>query len=225
MRVSPLEGHRLWAPTFESGSSPLIALETRILSERLRPLLPAKRFVDVACGAGRWMHYLLERGAAVTGIDFCPEMLAEAQNKTRLNGRLVLGNVDHLPFSSEIADVTLCSLAVSFFPRLNRALSEIARITKPGGTVIVTDMHPAGILAGWVRAFRLGPSVYEIEQYSPSIDDLCEAGRRSRLQLQSQLEGCFSEPERKVFQAAGKESLFHQASRIPALWVGIWNKP
>ena len=59
MRVSAIEGHRNWAPIYDTGPNPLLALETRVLSEKLSPF-DAPRFLDVACGPG----YMTAQAAA-----------------------------------------------------------------------------------------------------------------------------------------------------------------
>jgi SAM-dependent methyltransferase len=224
VRVSVIEGHRLWAPTYDAGLNPLLALETRVLAGVLCPIA-TKCFVEVACGTGRWMAHLCERGGSVFGADFCSEMLAQASRKPLLKGRLVLAEAMDLPFRNRIADVALCSFAAGYFSSLGRAVSEMARVTKRGGRVIISDLHPAGVAAGWTRSFRVGPSVYEMEHSAFSLHQLREAGQQADLHLQMQLETCLGNPERPLFRTAGKEHIFAEMTAVPAVWIGVWKKP
>jgi len=224
MRVSPLEGHRLWAPTYDQGLNPIVALEGRLLSDLLYPI-EGKRFIDVACGTGRWMTHLGQHGASVFGADASAEMLLQAHRKRVPRGRLVQADARRLPFRDGAADVTLCSFAAAYFSSLKAAVGEMARITASGGRVVLSDLHPSGIAAGWTRSFRINGSVYEMDHFNPSLEEFRAAGRDANLQLHIQLEGSFGDPERLIFRAAGKAQIFPHLERIPAVWIGIWNKP
>jgi ubiquinone/menaquinone biosynthesis C-methylase UbiE len=223
MRVSALEGHRLWAPTYDAALNPVVALETRIMADLLRPI-SAKCFVDVACGTGRWMLYVRECGGLAFGVDASLEMLAQASRKRLLQGKLVLADAAKLPFRNCAADVAICSFAAAYFPSLKNAMAEMARITKHGGRIVLSDLHPAGIAAGWTRSFRLGASVYEMEHLNPSLDEFHAAGQQAGLHFHMQVDAAFGDPERLIFRTAGRERMFAELSSVPAIWIGIWNK-
>jgi ubiquinone/menaquinone biosynthesis C-methylase UbiE len=221
--VSPIEGHRIWSASYDDDPNPLLALGMRVLSERLGPL-HALSVIDVACGTGRWMSAALSEGANVAGIDLCDEMLVAAARKPALKGRLALAQADRLPFADGSADLALCSFAMSYFPSASRALAEMARVTRRGGRVVVADLHPGANEAGWKRAFRSGDSVYEIEHHSHSAAYLNAAAEQAALDQAWQADAHFGEPEREIFQKAGKDSVFAQARGIPALRVICWKK-
>lgn len=223
MRVPTLEAHRLWASSYDSTPNPVLALEMRIVKQLLCPTAPMC-FIDVACGTGRWMTYVRHKGAKIFGIDLCAEMLAEAARKPELMGRSVLAEASNIPFRTRIADIVLCSFAVAYLPNLNRSLIEMARILKPGGKLIVSDLHPTAVSAGWRRSFRSGNLVLEITHFRPSVDELRIAAERAGLQAQMQIESSFGESERPLFALAGKEDQFQSVSSIPAVWIGVWNK-
>jgi ubiquinone/menaquinone biosynthesis C-methylase UbiE len=181
-------------------------------------------FVDVACGTGRWMTHLDQYGGVVFGADASPEMLSEATSKRNLTGRVVLADAASLPFRERVAGVTLCSFAAAYFPSLKTAMIEMARITRTGGRVVLSDLHPAAIARGWTRSFRLDGLVYEIEHFNPSLDDFHTAAKEAKLQLHMQIDATFGDPERFIFRAAGKAHTFAELSLIPAVWIGIWTK-
>ncbi len=223
MRVAALEGHTLWASTYDAGLNPILALERRMLADLLTPV-EGECFVDVACGTGRWMTYLHQYGATVLGADASPEMLSKACSKRTIKGRVVLADAASLPFRDRVAGVTLCSFAAAYFPSLKAAMAEMARVTRPGGRVVLSDLHPATVAAGWTRSFRLDGLVYEIEHLNPSLDDFHTAARQANLQLHMQLDAPFGDSERLIFRAAGKAHVFPDVSRVPAVWIGIWTK-
>jgi len=223
MQVSALDGHRIWAATYDAGPNPLLALETRLLLEKL-PLVGAPRFLDVACGTGRWMQLARDRGASVFGVDFCVEMLMEASRKPGLAGRLSLADASRIPFAARAADLTLCSFALGYLPSPHRAIAEMARVSRKGGRVVVTDLHPCALTAGWQRSFRSNGEVYAIDHHHHAIRAWDAAAGSAGLALDWVLEASFGEPERAVFRAAGKEALFSELSRVPALLAMCWTK-
>ena len=104
-------------------------------------------------------------------------------------------------------------------------LAELARIVRPGGRLIVTDFHPDAHRHGWKRTFRNNGRLYEIQQYPYTKERLIECARQSGLVLRELLEPCFEEPERPIFQRAGKPELFEQVRGIPAVLLAQWTRP
>jgi ubiquinone/menaquinone biosynthesis C-methylase UbiE len=219
MYATAIEAHRRWARTYDSRPNPLLALEQRVLSGSLPA---AAVFLDVACGTGRWMRYFAGRGAVVFGLDACEEMLHEAGTPVR--GRLALADATALPFASETADLTLCSFAAGYIADLSAALREMARVTRAGGWVIISDLHPQALAAGWTRSFRDGEGVCEIASHARSEAQLLAMAWAAGLHLERELSSSFAEPERPIFAASGKENLFEEVSLIPAVWTGIWKR-
>ena len=220
MQVAALEGHRIWSRTYDSGPNPLLALEMRVLGGLL-PRMDGRRVVDVACGTGRWMSYARSRGAKVVGVDLCHEMLVQAVSKPGLAGSVALGSAERLPVADGVADIVLCSFALGYMPLA--VMGEMARIAAPGSMVVVSDLHPEAVAAGWTRSFRAGDVVYEMEHAAYSIAEILEAGAGLDL-VQQPASVCFGEPERELFFNAGKGHLFAAVAGIPAVWIGIWTR-
>jgi malonyl-CoA O-methyltransferase len=224
VRVTAIEGHRIWASSYDRGPNPLLALETRLLVDRLGPLR-GSRFLDVACGTGRWMLLARELGAQALGMDLCAEMLLEASRKAGLAGSLSLADASHIPVADGVADVTLCSFALGYVACPHRAIAEMARVTRKGARVIVTDLHPSALAAGWTRSFRSDGKVYEIDHHLHSIANWEAAAKSAGLAFDWRLDAGFDEPEREIFRQAGKGASFAELSRIPALLAMGWAKP
>ena len=223
MRVAALEGHRIWSATYDDAPNPLLSLEARVLSGSLVPW-EGRRCVDVGCGTGRWMAYAKARGARVTGVDLCFEMVLRAARKPGLAGHLALGSAEFLPFGSGMADLVLCSFALGYVPDAPAAIREMARICDRGGRIVVSELHPDAARAGWKRAFRAGDAAYEIEHFPHPTAALLEAASAAALRLDSTAAVRFGEPERAIFARGGKEHVFDEAVRVPAIWIGIWMK-
>jgi ubiquinone/menaquinone biosynthesis C-methylase UbiE len=224
VRLSPLESYRRWSQTWESDRSAIVALETRWLSPWLNGL-NGRVFLDLSCGVGRWLIHAQAQGAIVFGSDLCPEMLIEARKKTVLSDRLALADSRSLPFRDGYADIALCALSLGHMTPVESAVTELARIVRPGGGLIVTDFHPGALGHGWKRTFRSDGELYEVETHPYTTDQLLQCAEQNGLVLQELLEPCFDEPEREIFLAAGKPELFEQVREIPAVLLARWKRP
>jgi malonyl-CoA O-methyltransferase len=214
--ISAREGYALWAETWDATPSPIVALEERMLMPRLEGLTP-RRAIDVGCGTGRWTARL-----GAVGIDASPAMLAIAAQKPGLRGRLAVGDAAALPVAGESADLVLCALTLGHVRGWNRALQELARVLEPGGTLILTDFHPAAAAQGWRRTFRHDGIVYEIENHPYTVHQLQEAAEG--LVLAECMEAAIGEPERPLFAEAGRPELFEAALGTPAVLLTRWTR-
>jgi malonyl-CoA O-methyltransferase len=210
--ISTCEAYRRWAESFDSTDSPIIALESRHLASLLGDVA-GKRLIDVGCGTGRWLVWTSERGARVAGADFSLEMLRAATNKPGIAGRIVQADGRRLPFRDASAEVVLCTLALGHMQPVREAMAELARLAAPGGMVIVSDFHPEALRRGWKRTFRSGPEIVEIESEPYALADLANDG----LCLVELREFRFGEPERPLFEKAGKGAMFAEACALPAI--------
>lgn len=210
MLLSPLDAYRLLAQNYDSGPNPMLTLEQRTMTP-LFPRLYGARVVDTAAGTGRWTSYCRAQGAQTIAMDFCLEMLAGAPRPA------VLADANQLPLSDGFADVTICAFAVGYAPA---CLPELARVTRTGGAVLLSDVHPEAIHRGWTRSFRHGMDVINVAHYSYALEDLRAAG----LKLDCLMEPRFGEPERAVFAKAGRLATFEEVARHPAIFVARWIK-
>lgn len=144
-------GYALWSATYD-GPLRLFPIETPVVHDLLQALPPC-RVVDAACGTGRHSVWLAERGHSVVGIDASPAMLAKAKAKLP-QARFELGELTALPLPDASADAVLCGLALVHVPDLRPALAELARVVRPGGRVVISDVHPFLVALGWQAQFR-----------------------------------------------------------------------
>ena len=221
--LAPLEAYRLWAATWESDPSAIVALESRYLTPWLIDLR-GRRVLDVSCGTGRYLEHSVHQGADVVGFDFCAEMLAHAASKEGLASRLAVADAARLPVSDTSSDVVLCTLSLGHVHDAAAVIAEMARAARMGGNVIVTDFHPEAFRRGWKRTFRSGGRTFEVENHYHSLESLLEAARACGLVLEETVEPCFGEPERPIFVNAGKPALFDEVHGIPAVLLVRWRK-
>jgi len=220
MRVSALQGHAIWSSVYDRTPNPLLELEQRTVTPWLPPLA-GQTFVDVACGTGRWARYAAGLGAHVFGADFCAPMLAAAGN---LRNRCVLADAARLPFPGALADVTVCAFTAGYVESPADLVDELARITSPGGCILLSDAHPAALKMGWQRSFRRAGGVYEIEHYAHSISAWLSAASGRGLKIEHIAEAAFGEREREIFRERGREAAFNGMCRVPAVFAVMWRR-
>ena len=105
------------------------------------------RYLDVACGTGDLSVAAAVKHPqiSVTGLDFVPEMVKAAKKKVLKKNladriQIMQGDALHLPFEDSSFDVTGIAFGIRNIPDRLRALSEMMRVTAPGGQVMVLEM-------------------------------------------------------------------------------------
>jgi 2-polyprenyl-3-methyl-5-hydroxy-6-metoxy-1,4-benzoquinol methylase len=101
--------------------------------------------VDVGCGIGRALPALCVAAGdegMVIGIDVTPEMLTVASVQFAGQSRLLLADARHLPLPTSSVDAVFAAGLIQHLPEPTAGLTELARITRPGGRLIV--FHPSG---------------------------------------------------------------------------------
>jgi ubiquinone/menaquinone biosynthesis C-methylase UbiE len=123
-------------------------------SRRLAPHLvnfsgisAAERVLDVGCGTGS-LSFELARNpqiASVHGIDFAAVYIEHAKRLSD-EGRVQfrVGDACALPFPDCWFDHSLSCLVLQFIPEPSRAVREMVRVTRPGGTVSATTWYTRG---------------------------------------------------------------------------------
>lgn len=116
-------------------------LETDLLFQMALPRA-GERALDVGTGTGHFASWLASLGLAVVGVDVSAPMLEVARAK-RMNAALVRSDAACLPFRDGAFDLVLCVTALEFIRGTGRALSEMARVCRDGGRIVV------GVLNAW----------------------------------------------------------------------------
>jgi ubiquinone/menaquinone biosynthesis C-methylase UbiE len=88
--------------------------------------------IDAGAGTGAATAELTRRGARVTAIDLSVGMLR------RMAGAVAVGDVVRLPVRSNAVDITVAAFVLNHLPRPVVGLRELARVTRPGGAVLVS---------------------------------------------------------------------------------------
>jgi SAM-dependent methyltransferase len=99
---------------------------------------PEIDWLDIGCGTGALTQAVLDDGhpRSVAGIDPSPGFVAHASAHIT-GGRtgFSVGNAQHLPFRTNAFGATISGLVLNFLPQPAQAVTEMARVTQPGGIV------------------------------------------------------------------------------------------
>ena len=121
---------------------------------------------DIGCGTGRLTQHIEHVATTVVGLDPDPAMLAVAARRT--SSLLLVGDGHHLPLRDAAVDVAIAVTVCEFTVDPALVVSELARITRTGGRVVVgaLNRHSAWGLANrhqfseppWSTARFLSPA-------------------------------------------------------------------
>ncbi len=110
-------------------------------------LAPDLAVLDVACGPGIVACAAAKLAGHVTGIDLTPAMIGEAKARQAREGlsncAWQVGDATALPFADASFDRAITRYSFHHMPAPFHALKEMARVTKPGGKVVVIDATPS----------------------------------------------------------------------------------
>ncbi|MFD0904242.1 class I SAM-dependent methyltransferase [Actinomadura sediminis] len=151
-RVEVVDGYRSWAPTYDEGANAAFDFEAPVLAEILDTIPPGVA-LDAACGTGRHASLLARRGHRPIGVDASPDMLARARARVP-EARFARGDLHRLPVRDASVDLVVSGLALTHVPDLGPVLAEFARVLRPGGDLVISDVHPDHVARGSVPPVR-----------------------------------------------------------------------
>jgi ubiquinone/menaquinone biosynthesis C-methylase UbiE len=119
--------------------------EMRELADTVaRSTAPGAKILEVAPGPGYLSIELARRGFTSTGLELSHDFVAiEKQNAEEAGVSVDFrqGNASALPFADDEFDFIVCSAAFKNFKEPLKALVEMHRVLKPGGTALIVDMN------------------------------------------------------------------------------------
>jgi SAM-dependent methyltransferase len=155
-RVSTVTAYEQWSATYDAeAGGGLFAADEPIVAGYLAGREPGVA-LDAACGTGRFAEFLAKRGHRVIGVDSSPDMLAHARRRVP-GGEFHVGALERLPLPDDSVEVIVCALALVHVPRLDPVLAEFTRVLRPGGDLVISDLHYELVTRGSVITAR-GPA-------------------------------------------------------------------
>ncbi|HEY3541368.1 MAG TPA: class I SAM-dependent methyltransferase [Gaiellaceae bacterium] len=119
----------------------------------VREQLPCEAFLDAGCGDGRYLAALAaELPARRAGVDLSERILETARQRVDADFRQ--GSLEALPFADAEFDVVLCSQVIEHVLDAEAALRELARVLRPGGTLVISTDNERNYVTRLLNAPR-----------------------------------------------------------------------
>lgn len=112
-------------------------------------IAPGDRVLDVAAGSGNAAIPAALRGATVVASDLTPELFDAGRKLAAFHGATVEwdeGDAEALPYGDGEFDVVMSTVGVMFAPNHQASADELARVTRPGGTIGLISWTPEGFI-------------------------------------------------------------------------------
>jgi len=128
------------------------------------------RWLDVGCGSGALSQAIASRQhpASIVAIDQSEGFVRATQQRLGSQVRCKVGNALSLPLDDATMDVAVSGLVLNFIPQSEKALSEMRRVTRAGGTVAVYVWDYAGTMEFlrhfWDVAVALNPAASALHE-------------------------------------------------------------
>jgi demethylmenaquinone methyltransferase/2-methoxy-6-polyprenyl-1,4-benzoquinol methylase len=151
-------------------------------------LAPGERVLDLAAGTGASAQPFADAGATTVACDFSAGMMAEGRRR-HADLAFVAGDALALPFRDAAFDAVTISFGLRNVADLATALTELARVTAPGGRLVVLETaRPPG------RLLRAGNRFYT-DRVMPRLARLFSADPAAYAYLAESAEAWLSQPE------------------------------
>jgi SAM-dependent methyltransferase len=219
-------GYTAWSETYDRpGTNPAIILDEQ-LTEPVFAAAPHGRALDVACGTGRQLARLVARGDDAVGIDATGAM-AELARAHCPEADVRVGDWSALPFDDDTFDLVTCSLALCHSLELAPPVREMARVLRPGGWLVVSDIHPFATMLGGAAAFTgTGPGhVPFVRNHAHQMSDYFAAFSDAGLDVRGLAEGRFDAehaalmPSHLVFPEASERAFVGAPAVV--VWTAV----
>lgn len=134
-------------------------------------------YLDVGCGTGNYSIELQKRGVNLIGIDPSERMLEKARSRNdKIDWRQ--GKVEELELEDKSIDGAIGSLTIHHWSDLQKAFSELHRVIKPGGRLVIFTSTSEQMKGYWLNHYfpkMLSDSIDQMPSYD-AIENAMKSG-------------------------------------------------
>jgi len=220
------KAYDLWAATYDSQSDNLlIYLDDQVFAAMSESIsCKGKVLADIGCGTGRhWQQLLSEKPSRLIGYDVSEKMLQILRQKFPQAETQVLKDNSLQGLEEGSCDIIISNLVVGYIEDLGAAFAEWNRVLKPGGIVMITELHPEALQKGnGVRTFSLDRRTVQIKNYSHPLQKINTLATVLQWETLSFIERRIDESVRPFYLVQGAphlyEHLYNDAGNVALLY-------
>lgn len=224
----PAEAYDIWSQKYDSQPDNLmLELDRALCQEILATLsLKAGTIVDVGCGTGRHWPALLSRSPVrLAGYDVSTGMLDRLRHKYPDAEIHLISGTELTGMDDGTCDLVLSTLTIAHISELSSALAEWNRVLRPGGTMLITDYHPAALAKGGQRTFRFGERLIAVRNHVHPLPHLRSVCHRLGLIEISLIERAIDDGMRPWYARQNALSVYRRFHGIPIIYGLQLKKP
>ena len=170
------DSYNEWADIYDTNKNLTRDLDSKVTQN----LLANRRFdsiLELGCGTGKNSLFFAQIGKSIHALDFSEGMILKAKEKlTADNVRFEAADLTgQWPCNNEAYDLIACNLVLEHIENLSHVFSESARTLKPGGTILVNELHPFKQYGGAKARFERSGLTVEEEAFVHHISDFYNA--------------------------------------------------
>ncbi len=175
------------------------------LFDRLLSLLnptTTEKYLDIGCGTGNYTHVFAKQGYQFIGVDPSDQML---ENAKKQNSSITwkIGKAEKIPILTESVDGIIASLTLHHWTNLDQGFSELNRVLKPEGKIVIFTATPKQMKGYWLNEYFPKMLLDSIKQM-PSYNTIKHNLNKNGLVIDS-TEKYFIKPDLKdLFLYSGK---------------------
>ncbi|MEM9075965.1 MAG: methyltransferase domain-containing protein [Bacteroidota bacterium] len=145
---------------------------TQQLLSHLQPEHNGK-YLDIGCGTGNYTHEFQKKGVDFIGIDPSELMLAEAKLK---NAKIdwKIGSAEHTGLPESSVNGIIASLTIHHWADLNKGFSELYKVLKPGGRIVLFTATPKQMEGYWLNHY-FPKMLSDSKEQMPSLEQVKKA--------------------------------------------------
>lgn len=207
--------YRLWAASYDS-ENPVTQLDQAAVVS-MTPNLAGRSLLDAGCGTGRRLPRSGRNEPRLAiGMDLVREMLDRKSGNDSDSRTLVVGDLEALPFANSTFDVVWCRLVMGHIRTIDGVYRQLARVTRKGGTIIITDFHPDAAEAGYARRFEgVEGQKFEVEHHIHSASEHLRSAAASGIELVDRLDPRIGPAVKFFYDDAGRSQQYARQKGMP----------
>ncbi|MBL7812432.1 MAG: class I SAM-dependent methyltransferase [Bacteroidetes bacterium] len=193
------------------------------------PVSSETQILEVGSGRGGGSFFISKylKPASVTGLDYAPRATAFCNKNYVCSGlQYITGNAMQLPYDNDSVDIVINVESSHAYPSFDTFISEVCRVLKPGGCLLLADFRSAGEVTGVQQ--KMGNFPLSEIRFQPITDHVVlalekENDRKLNL-IQQHVPRWFQKYFLEFAGTIGTQTFSHFQSGKKVYFSGIWKK-